>query len=404
MSPLRAWFTDAMKVALVGNDDFSVWHFRGGLIRALVSRGVDVSVIVPAGNYRVAIESLGARCLNVPMSRFVTPASDVLLTWRLFRVFRRERFDIVHNMTVKPNIFGTFAAWAAGVRRRVCLVSGLGFVFAERASLRGRFVRAVVRTLYRTASKLSDKTWFQNPDDFDQFVAERLIPREKGVVIRSSGVNLDTFHAGVVPSESLSALREEFGVPTGNRWVLMVAARLVWSKGVREFVEAAHRLRGVHPDWTFVMVAPPDPGSPDAVPRSWIDENQSENLIVVDRFRDDIQRFLASSDVVVLASYYREGVPRSLLEGMAMSKPIVTCDSVGCREVVEHGRNGFLIPVRDSHALAARLDELMRDERLREAFGRESLAMATELFDERLVVREVLSQLYRLDEPLAMVE
>ena len=225
-----------MKIALVVNDDFSAWHFRGGLIRALAVRGADVCVIVPPGAYRQRIESLGARCIHVPMSRFVSPVSDVVLTIRLFRLFRRERFDIVHNMTIKPNIFGTFASRAAGVRRSVCLVSGLGFVFADRPSLKGRLVQSLVRALYRQALALSHRTWFQNPDDRDQFIRDRLIRSERSVLIRGSGINLDEYREDRVDDSERAAVRRELGIQAGERVVLMVAARLVWSKGVREFV------------------------------------------------------------------------------------------------------------------------------------------------------------------------
>jgi len=383
-----------MKIALVLNDDFSMWHFRGDLIRRLVAAGHDVTVVVPPGDYRERLESLGARCLQVPMARFVDPVADLLLLWRLMRVFRRERFDLVHNMTVKPNIFGSLAARAARIPRIVCLVSGLGFVFKERPNLKGRMLRRLVMPLYRLAMRVSDRTWFQNPDDYEYFVEKRLIPPEKGVVIRSGGINLGEYAPDVVPQERIAALRRELGIAPDAPVVLTVAARLVWSKGVREFIEASQELTERYPGWVFVMLCPRDPDSDEEVPPEYIERNRHDRLVVVDTFREDVKTFTAMASVVVLASYYREGVPRTLLEGLAMSKPILTCDSVGCREVVRDGENGFLVPVRDSAALADKLAVLMDDESCRREFGSRSRRLAEEVFDERLVVASVIENLY----------
>lgn len=384
-----------MKVALILNDDFSMWHFKGGLIKELVSRGIEVCVIVPPGPYHSKLEAMGARCIPIAMNRFITPLQDVKLIYQLYRVFKAEKFDLVHNMTIKPNIFGTIAAKLAGIERIVCLVSGLGFLFSKDLnSPKIQLLRPFVTLLYKLALSISQKTSFQNKDDLDYFIEKRIIQPEKGVVIMSEGVNLNNFSISNVNSATVEKLRKEFNIPTNFKCVLMVSARLVWSKGVREFIEASEILKVDYPDWVFLMISPQDPGSPDTVPKEYIDSHKADNLIVIDYFRQDIRDIIALADIMVLVSYYREGVPTVLIEGLSMSKPIIASNSVGCKETVEDGKNGFLVPVKDAKKLAEKLKILMDDETKRGLFKEASREIAKKYFDEEIVVSRLLTEVY----------
>ena len=387
-----------MKIALILNDDFSMWHFRGGLIKALVSKGMEVCVIVPPGSYVSKLEAIGARCLPIAMNRFITPFQDLKLLFQLYKVFKSEKFDLAHNMTIKPNIFGTVAAKLAGIPRIVCLVSGIGYVFSDDFdSIKNKIIRVIAIFLYRVALSISHKTWFQNQDDLDFFVRHKIITPAKGIVIRSGGININEFSPSSVNSEILERLRTELHLDVDYKCVVMVAARLIWSKGVREFIEASNLLKSAYPDWIFLMVCPQDPGSPDSVPKEYIDTHRSDNLIVIDYFRDDIKNLIALADIMVLVSYYREGVPRTLLEGLSMSKPIIASNSVGCKEVVEEERNGFLVPVKNSQKLVEKLKLLMDDENKRQLFGKHSREIAKKYFDETLVINRVLKELYEYE-------
>lgn len=388
--------SQSTKIALIINDDFSMHHFRGELIRSLVARGYDVSVIVPSGEYGEKLAGLGARCHCVEMYRFSSPLKDLRLLFDFYRLFRRERFDLVHNMTIKPNIYGTIAARAAGIRNVVCLVSGLGLVFSDVRGLRVRALRFVSSWLYWGALKLARRTWFQNPDDRDRFVDLGLIAPEKAVVIRSGGINLEEFSANSVSDVSLQELRDEIGVPGEARCVVMVTARLVWSKGVREFFEAARLLEARLPGWTFVMLCPRDEASWESVPEEYVANHRPGNLVLIDSFRKDVKRFVALADVVALPSFYPEGVPRTLLEALAMSKPIVTTDHPGCREAVDDGENGFLVPTRDQGALADRIEELADSETLRGKFGTASRQKCENEFSSEIVVNRIIKEIYSL--------
>jgi glycosyltransferase involved in cell wall biosynthesis len=174
----------------------------------------------------------------------------------------------------------------------------------------------------------------------------------------------------------------------------MVAARMIWSKGINEFLEAARRLYDSYKEWYFVMVCPRDEGTPDSVPEEYLTLHSHERLIVINTFRYDIKSFIALSDIMVLPSYYPEGVPRFLLEGLAMGKPIITTDHQGCRETVDDNQNGYLIPVKDAEALTNKLDVLMSDKDLRARFGRYSRQKAISEFDENFVIARVINELY----------
>jgi N,N'-diacetylbacillosaminyl-diphospho-undecaprenol alpha-1,3-N-acetylgalactosaminyltransferase len=381
-----------MKVAINTPRDFDIWKFHTGLIEALRARNIEVAVICSPGEYRERVQSLGVIYIPVELERFVNPVSDIKLLWSFYHIFRREKFDIVHNHTHKPNIYGTLAAKLAGVRTVLGSIHGLGSVFNEVPGLKRRALKCMTMSLYAFAFRFVDRVQFLNPDDLNFFVSSRMLSRDKALFIKSIGVSLGEYTPELVDPTVLENLRAELGIDHTTRVVTMVA-RAYWSKGVREFVTAAETIGAIHR--TKFLLAGPTESGPDAVPLAYLKQHESETFHWLN-FRDDIRELLALSDVVVLPSYYPEGVPRSLLEAMAMGKPIVTADSVGCREVVEEGRNGYLVPVRDGQALAKAIGDLLGDGRKRERFGHYSRMKVEAEFDEQLVVDRTLKLLYGL--------
>jgi N,N'-diacetylbacillosaminyl-diphospho-undecaprenol alpha-1,3-N-acetylgalactosaminyltransferase len=381
-----------MKVAINVPRDVDIWKFHTGLIRALLARNIDVAVICSPGEYRERVQSLGVIYIPVELERFLNPASDIKLLWSFYHIFRREKFDIVHNHTHKPNIYGTLAAKLAGVRTVLGSVHGLGSVFNEVPGLKRKVLMNLTLGLYKFAFRFIDRVQFLNPDDLNFFVSSHMVSRDKAVLIKSIGVDLDDYTPELVEPMYLENLRSKLGIDHATQVVTMVA-RAYWSKGVREFVTATEMIGPIH-RVKFLLVGPTESG-PDAVPLAYLKQHESETFRWLD-FRDDIRELLALSDVAVLPSYYPEGVPRSLLEAMAMGKPIVTTDNVGCREVVDEGRNGYLVPVRDSQALAKAIGDLLGDEKKRERFGRHSRMKVEAEFDEQSVVDRTLKLLYAL--------
>lgn len=382
--------TTEVKIALFKHDNFATWRFRRGLMEDLVRRGYNVFAICPSGEYDERIRGLGVTHVPIDIGRRIRPLEDLKAMWSLYRVCRREEFDIVHNFTAKPNIYGAIVARLAGIRTVVGLVSGLGSTYAEGSR---RILRWCVSTLYRLSFRMTDRVWFQNSSDLQFFVDTKMLAPDKAILIRSGGINLDEFSPSSVHDEDLIALRGELGVTEDTRVVIMVA-RANWLKGVREFVEASKRCAQQPCPVRFLLAGKIDEG-PQAVPRSYLEQHSMSPEFKWLGFRRDVKELLKLSDVVVLPSAYPEGVPRSLLEALAMQKPIITTDNVGCREVVEHSKNGLVIPMGDSEALACAVDELLSDDERLETFGAYSRRKATE-FDEESVVARIISHLYQL--------
>ena len=377
-----------MKIALVNNRDFTLWQFRRGLIRRLAELGHEVVVVSPTGPYVGRLEGLGARHRAVAVRPYVDPVGDAAFVGRLARVYHEEGVELAHHITIKPNVLGSFAARLAGVGRMVGLVAGLGDLFGERAGWKGAAVREGALALYRAAFALNHRVWFQNPDDLELFVGRRVVPRRKAVLIRGSGVDLGEYSPEAVGPERMMELRRELGLAEGRPVVLM-ASRANRSKGVGEFIEAAGRVKT---DAQFLLAGGAEWGR-DAVTEAELESRRSARFRWIG-FRSDVRELLALADVVALPSYYREGVPRVLLEALAMGKPVVTTSTPGCREVVEEGVNGYLVAPRDAAALASAVERLLEDRGRREAFGRRSREKAEREFDEEVVVERVIREVY----------
>ena len=376
-----------MKIALFANTEWYLYNFRRSLVEALCAAGHNVLLLSPPGPYGEHLRELGFRWLPVPMNRrSLNPFRELALVLWLRRLFRAEQVDLVHGFTIKCAVYGSLAARLAGVPARVSAVAGMGYVFASQEP-KARLLRPVVRASMRLAlGGRNARLILQNPDDVTLFERARLVHPTRIRLIPGSGVDCRRFQPGS---------RQE----PGSRFRVLLAARLLWDKGVAEYVEAARRLRAEGRVITFLLAGTPDPGNPASVPetaiRGWMDEGLLQWLGHV----EDMPALLRTVDTIVLPSYYREGLPKSLIEAAACGLPLVTTDAPGCREVVSDGVDGLLVPVRDAVALARAIARLQDDAALRERLGAAARAKALAQFDERIVIERTLA-VYRelLDE------
>jgi N,N'-diacetylbacillosaminyl-diphospho-undecaprenol alpha-1,3-N-acetylgalactosaminyltransferase len=382
-----------MTIALVCPDGLSILLFCKGIIAALQQiPGARVIVVCDTGEYGEEIEALDVTSISVPSSRFATPLADLRYCVSLYRVFARESCDVVFNFSTKPNIYGAFAARAAGVPRVVSHVVGMGAAFLPPSGLVSRIVRSVSKLLYRLATARTDRVWFTNKNDLAYFIDRGLLTAAKAVLTRNY-LDTDEYAPGIVSSGEVVALRRELGLAPDDQVVIMVA-RLIWSKGIREFVESASFLRDRMPHLRFLLLAPVETGNADAVPESYVRAAERLGTFRWLGFRKDVKQLYELSSLAVLPSYYKEGgYPRALLEPMAMGKPVITTTSEDCRAAVDEGRNGWLVPIKDSAALAGAIERLMSNEETRVRFGEHSREKAVREFDERSIIRHALSQL-----------
>ncbi len=365
-----------MKVLLVSRCSWTLFNFRQGLIKALLERRHNVIGGGAGGDhYEKKILALGIPFKNLPVDkRGINPIADLRLAIALYHWYREERPDVVHHFTIKPVIYGSIAARLAGVPRIINTITGLGYVYTQRKVI----LRWIVDRLYGLGLRFSQRVFFQNEDDRTLFVEGGLVRYERTQLVPGSGVDTRHFCPAACPRTVQS--------DTVN--VLMVS-RLLRDKGIHEFVEAARIVAGCLPNTRFLLLGEIDHRNPSAVSEQEVRAWENEGIVRWLGPTDDVRPVLMSADIVVLPSY-REGTPRSLLEAAAMGKPVVATDVVGCREVVDHGVTGLLVPVRDPAGLAKAIMELVQAPDLRIAMGTAGRRKMLDKFDERIVIESTL--------------
>lgn len=369
------------RVLIVGNSARSVLRFRLPLLRALSDSGYSVSIAVPNDTDAEELHRLGFTVVNWRLDRkSLNPVRELISLIQLVKICRRIRPDVSHQFAIKPCVYGTMASALAQVPYRIASLTGLGDVYIEDRGSWGRVRRWLVSTLLRVSLKLSSTVIFQNRDDVKTLFGR--YDRAK-IVQGGSGVNVEKWTAAAVTPEDIRTLKKQLRMSDGDLVVLMVA-RLLSTKGVREFVDAGRAIRTTHPHWRFLLVGSIDEGNPSAIEQSVVDRWTAGGEVDLLGEREDIKELMALADVVVLPSY-REGFPRALIEAAAMGKPIVATDVPGCREVVVDGQNGLLVPARDCEALKNAIVRMLDDAQMRETYGAASRQRAVRLFDEKRV-------------------
>ncbi|MCF7768369.1 glycosyltransferase family 4 protein [Achromobacter pulmonis] len=357
---------------VVNNPAFFMSH-RVPVALAAQRAGYDVHVATMDGPAVADIEALGMTHHVVPMTRSGKhPLQELGTLLSLLRLFRRLRPQVVHLVTIKPVLYGGIAARLARVPGMVAAISGLGFVFLSN-SLKMRLVRAVVARLYRLAlGHRNSRVIFQNASDRDLLQSLGAVRDEQVVLIRGAGVDLDQYRA--LPE------------PPAPPVVVTMVARLLRDKGVREFVQAARLLRERGVDVSMQLVGGVDAGNPASATPAEVQAWQREGCVQALGERSDVPQLYAASHIAVLPSY-REGLPKSLIEAAACARAVVTTDVPGCRDAIDPGKTGLLVPVRDPQALADAIARLADDQALRQAMGTAGRALAEREFNIERVAR-----------------
>ena len=365
------------RVLLVVNAEWYFVSHRLGLARALKAQGYEV--VVAASVEREAqdvIEGEGFRFVALNLRRRSTgPRQELRTLAEFYRLYRHERPDLVHHVSIKPVVYGSLAAKAVGVPAVINAITGLGTAFG-RPGLRGSALRWGLTVACRAAfAGRRTRVIFQNPDDLTWFVRRGVVASERALLIRGAGVDVNRFRPAPGPA----------GAP-----IVMLASRLLWDKGVGEFVEASRRLKESGLACRFVLVGVPDDENPNSIPLEVIRGWQAESIVEWWGLRDDMASVLQSASVVALPSY-REGLPKVLLEAAACGRALIATDVPGCREVVSDGDNGLLVPPRDPVALAAAIDRLLRHGELRARMGERSRAIVVSGFSEDQTIEATLA-------------
>lgn len=363
-----------MRILLLTNYAPSLIPFRGELLRHLAEMGHDVTAAVPGplGSLPGQLEARGVRCEELPFDRSgMSPLADLLLLKRLSRLLAKLRPELVLLYTIKPVLYGSLIAALHGVPRVICVIPGLGYAFGGSGLGRTLF-SLIARLAYRAALGRAERVFFLNEDDASLFRSYDLVSHRRVVVIPGEGLDITHYQ----PPD---------GTPEPGTFLLI--ARLLRAKGIAEYAAAARQLRSRYPHARCYLLGPADPG-PDGIPekdlRRWVDEGSLTYLGEA----ADVRPIIARVGVLVLPSY-REGLPRTVIEAMAMARAVITTDVPGCRQTVHDGRNGILIPPRDPIALANAMARLIDDPDLAKRMGQEGRRMCEQVYDVQVVNRRI---------------
>jgi glycosyltransferase involved in cell wall biosynthesis len=363
-----------VKILLFANTDWYLFNFRLGLAQALRDRGDEVLLVSPDGNYASRLQEMGFRWVRFPMARSgLNPLIEISTIARLFKLYLKEKPDLVHQFTVKCVLYGSLACRLLGISAAVNSVTGLGYVFMEGRGTR-RWIRRFIVAFYRLVLR---RSWviFQNQDDRLVFLENHLVDPERVALIRGSGVDNQRF----VPRP------EPDGIP-----VVVLPGRMLWDKGVGEFVEAAQRVQADGLRARFVLVGDSDSENPAAVPVTQLREWEKKGVIEWWGWQENMQEIYAQAHIICLPSY-REGLPKTLIEAAACGRAIIASDVPGCREIVRTDENGLLVPARDAAALAASLKKLIQDSALRRTMGLNGRRIAENEFSMDLIITQTLN-------------
>lgn len=374
-----------IKFGFLSHVDLNLYLFRTPIMTELLKRKHEVYAICPEGDKNEPLKNMGFKVINYKISRrSVNPLLETRAMYNIYKAIKGLNLDVLHTFTAKPNIYGTIAGKMAGIPIIINLVEGLGSFYAS-DSFKNLLVRNILETLYKYTFSQSHITIFVNQDDAEYMISKNIIHPSKVKVIKGVGIDTNYFSMEHYTQDSLKWIKRKLGLDE-NKVVVIMVARALRDKGIEEYYKAAEMLSNRHNNVEFLFVGDVDSGNPSSVTRDFL---QSSGCVKWLGFRNDIRDITAICDTYVLPSY-REGLPRTLLEAASMGKPIVTTNTTGCREVVEDGKNGFLVPVKDYITLAEKIEILINNRKLRLEMGGRGRKKAVEEFHVGKVVEKYM--------------
>lgn len=356
-----------MTFGFLSHLDYNLWLFRLPIMQELVRQGHTVYAVCPLGEISGSFSKHGITHIPYQIERSsLNPIKELDAIRNIYNAIKPLDLDILHTFTAKPNIYGTVAGRLAKVPRIINLVEGLGSFYLEN-NFKSRIIRMLIEFLYARIFKLSAMVMFVNQDDPAYLLSKNIVAPEKIFIIK--GVGIDT--------------KEWKPLTKTDEWIrVTMIARALKHKGVEEYIEAATLLGKKYPDVSFQFIGSPDEGNEFSVTEAYMKAQTSINYLGQ---QNNIRHILSQSDIFVLPSY-REGLPRTTMEAMSMGLPIITTDVIGCRETVDNGVNGFIVPPKDSLSLAEAIEQLLKDDNLRIKMGKESRIKAVREFDIATIV------------------
>tara|TARA_R110001583_G_scaffold14763_3_gene61569 strand:+ start:511 stop:1671 length:1161 start_codon:yes stop_codon:yes gene_type:complete len=372
------------KIVLVVNVAWSMFNFRHGVLTRLLKEGYKVTIITAPDEYSNKLRDMGCEVIDLAISaKGTNPFRDITLISDLYGYYRDIAPDFIIHYSIKPNIYGSLAAKLAGIPS-IAITTGLGYTF-----LNDNLIARVARALYRLSFRFPKEVWFLNDDDRQTFLQYRLVSKDKAVLLYGEGVDLKHFQ----PTSSKAQPNiVDLGMPNPPVRFLLIA-RMLWDKGIAEYVDAARIVKELYPHAVFQLLGPCGVANPSVIKRDVIAQWEAEGVVEYLGTTEDVRPLIADADCVVLPSY-REGIPRTMIESAAMAKPLIVSDVAGCRDVVIPDVTGFLCPVKDVKGLAECYEKLIAlHPSARALMGNAGRQFMEKQFDEELVIEQYLTTL-----------
>ncbi|MFQ2679232.1 glycosyltransferase family 4 protein [Aeromonas caviae] len=361
------------KIVLVANTSWSMFNFRYGVLSRFLDEGYKLTIIAPADEFSDKLRAMGCTVINLQMSaKGVNPLQDVKLITTLYQLYKKINPDFIIHYTIKPNIYGSIAAKLAGISS-LAITTGLGYTFVN-----NNIIAKIARKLYKFAFLFPEEVWFLNDDDRHVFIKNKLIQDNRAVLLHGEGVDLEYFQ----PLPSI--------IRDGETRFLLIA-RMLWDKGIGEYVEAARLIKAKHKNVRFQLLGACGVENPSAIQREQISEWERQGVVEYLGTTTDVRPIISTVDCVVLPSY-REGIPRTMLEAAAMAKPLIVTDVAGCRDIVLPSETGYMCPAEDAEALAMCCEKIiMLPVHERITMGHAGRKLMLKNFDEKLVIEKYIA-------------
>lgn len=364
-----------MKFILVSPKNRTAYNFRGDLVKKIIASGYEVIITGPNRDNIDKVEELGARFVEIPMNKNgVNPVKDLSYMMALRDLFKKEKPDVVMGYTSKPVIYGSIAGQLSGVPHKVAMVTGAGYAFTAKTKKAG-IIKLIMSVLYKIGFMCADTVIFQNTDDKEQFIREKLVKPAKCHVVNGSGVNMEKFSVAPYP----------------DKMTFFMLSRVMYSKGIREYLEACEIVKSKYPDVRCMLLGACE-GIQDSLSQEQLDTYIQKGIIEHFGETDTVADYYKQCSVYILPSY-REGTPRTVLEAMAMGRAVITTNAPGCRETVKDGETGFLVPTQNGQAVAEKMIEFIKNPQLVEMMGKNSYEYCKEKFDVIKVNEEMCKHL-----------
>ena len=361
------------KMIIISPKNKTLYNFRGDLIKSIINEGYEVIVIGPNKDNIEEVLKLGVSFKEVPLKKDkVSILADLEYYKGLKKILKEEKPDIVFSYTIKPVIYGSLAARKCKIKNVYAMITGLGRLYASK-SLKTKILRYASNFLYKNALKGCKKVIFQNNDDLNQLVTSGILSKEKTVKVDGSGVNIEKF---------------KFTKNPLNNTFIMVS-RIIKEKGVIEYLKAAEIVKKKHPNSKFILLGGYD-NSIGALTKNDIKYYLENNIVEIPGETSDVVPYYKKSMVFVLPSYYKEGLPRTILEALSVGRPVITTDWTGCREAIRNNKNGFLIEIKNHEELAKKMIYLIENHNIVEKMSNYGYELCKEIYDVRIINNKMM--------------